>query len=83
MVKWNYVLRLKDYYSHDAEAFIIRYNQRTHTYQEVILNLKEIPKDLLVVQIPNKRILDLIRLNKNGNLNSADYLKKNVVHLHY
>ncbi|WP_313410981.1 hypothetical protein [Sphingobacterium multivorum] len=74
---------LKYYYSHKDNTFTIPYNQRTHTFQEVSLNVKEIPKDLIVVQIPRKRTLDPIWENKSGNLNSSDYLKKEGVHLHY
>lgn len=74
---------LKYYYSYKDNAFTIPYNQRTHTFQEVSLNVKEIPEDLIVVQIPNKRTLDPIRQNRSGNLNSSDYLKKEGVHLHY
>ncbi|WP_444660084.1 hypothetical protein [Flavobacterium columnare] len=74
---------LKYYYSHKDSAFTIPYNQRTHTFQEVSLNVKEIPEGLIVVQIPSKRTLDPIWQNKSGNLNSSDYLKKEGVHLHY
>lgn len=74
---------LKYYYSHKDNTFTIPYNQKTHTFQEVSLNVKEIPEGLIVVQIPNKRTLDPIRQNKLGNLNSSDYLKKEGVHLHY
>ncbi|WP_078225670.1 hypothetical protein [Flavobacterium sp. LM4] len=74
---------LKYYYSHKDNTFTIPYNQRTHTFQEVSLNVKEIPEDLIVVQIPQKRTLDPIWQNKSGNLNSSDYLKKEGVHLHY
>lgn len=74
---------LKYYYSHKDNTFTIPYNQRTHTFQEVSLNIKEIPKDLIVVQIPAKRILDPIGQNKTGNLNNSDYLKKEGVHLHF
>jgi hypothetical protein len=74
---------LKYYYSHKEKVFTIPYNQRTHTFQEVSLNVKEIPEDLIAVQIPAKRALDPIWHNKSGNLNSSDYLKKEGVHLHY
>lgn len=74
---------LKYYYSHKDNTFTIPYNQRTHTFQEVSLNVKEIPEDLIVVQIPSKRTLDPIWQNKSGNLNSSDYLKKEGVHLHF
>nr|WP_315240040.1 hypothetical protein [uncultured Flavobacterium sp.] len=74
---------LKYYYSHKDNTFTIPYNQRTHTFQEVSLNVKEIPKDLIVVQIPSKRTLDPIGQNKTGNLNNSDYLKKEGVHLHF
>lgn len=74
---------LKHYYSHKDDTYTIPYNQGTHTFQEVSLNVKEIPKDLIVVQIPGKRTLDPIGKNKSGNLNISDYLKKNGVHLHF
>jgi hypothetical protein len=74
---------LKYYYSHKDNTFTIPYNQRTHTFQEVSLNVKEIPEDLIVVQIPGKRTLDPIGQNKAGNLNISDYLKKEGVHLHF
>ncbi|MBL7869123.1 MAG: hypothetical protein JNM71_13990 [Flavobacterium lindanitolerans] len=74
---------LKHYYSHKDDTYTIPYNQRTHTFQEVSLNVMEIPKDLIVVQIPGKRTLDPIGKNKSGNLNTSDYLKKNGVHLHF
>lgn len=74
---------LKYYYSHKDNTFTIPYNHRTHTFQEVSLNVKEIPEDLIVVQIPGKRTLDPIGQNKAGNLNISDYLKKDGVHLHH
>lgn len=74
---------LKHYYSHKDNVFTIPYNQRTHTFQEVNLNVKEIPEDLIIVQIPQKRTLDPIWQNKSENLNSSDYLKKEGVHLYY
>ncbi|WP_449387196.1 hypothetical protein [Chryseobacterium lineare] len=74
---------LKHYYSHKDNTYTIPYNQRAHTFQEVSLNVKEIPKDLIVVQIPSKRTLDPIGQNKTGDLNSSDYLKKQGVHLHF
>jgi hypothetical protein len=74
---------LKYYYSHKDNTFTIPYNQRTHTFQEVSLKVKEIPEDLIVVQIPGKRTLDPIGQNKAGNLNISDYLKKEGVHLHF
>jgi hypothetical protein len=74
---------LKYYYSHKDNTFTIPYNQRTHTFQEVSLNVKKIPEDLIVVQIPGKRTLDPIGQNKAGNLNISDYLKKEGVHLHF
>jgi len=74
---------LKHYYSHKDNTFTIPYNQKTHTFQEVSLNVKEIPKDLIVVKIPSKRTLDPIRQNKTDDLNSSDYLKKHGVHLHF
>lgn len=74
---------LKHYYSHKDDTYTIPYNQKTHTFQEVSLNVKEIPKDLIVVQIPGKRTLDPIGKNKSGNLNTSDYLKKHGVHLHF
>lgn len=74
---------LKNYYSHKDDTYTIPYNQRTRTFQEVSLNVKEIPEDVIVVQIPGKRKLDPVGKNKSGNLNSSDYLKKQGVHLHY
>lgn len=74
---------LKYYYSHKDNTFTIPYNQKTHTFQEVSLNVKEIPQDLIVVQIPGKRILDPIGQNKTSDLNTSDYLKKKGVHLHF
>lgn len=74
---------LKHYYSHKDDTYTIPYNQKTHTFQEVSLNVKEIPKDLIVVQIPGKRTLDPIGQNKAGDLNSSDYLKKHGVQLHF
>lgn len=74
---------LNYYHSHKDNTFTIPYNQKTHTFQEVSLNVTEIPKDLIVIQIPGKRTLDPIRQNKAGNLNTSDYLKKTGVHLHY
>jgi hypothetical protein len=49
----------------------------------VSLNVKKIPEDLIVVQIPSKGTLDPIGQNKAGNLNISDYLKKEGVHLHF
>ncbi|RRA97031.1 hypothetical protein [Paenimyroides viscosum] len=74
---------LKHYYSHKDDTYTIPYNQRTHTFQEVSLNVKEIPKDLIVVQIPGKRTLDPICQNKADDLNSSDYLKKHGVQLKF
>jgi hypothetical protein len=74
---------LKDYYSHKENVFTIPYNQRTHTFQEVSLNVKEIPEDLIVVQIPHINTLDLIARNKKLDFNKSDLLKKEGVQLHY
>lgn len=74
---------LSHYYSHKDNVFTIPYNQGTHTFQEVSLDVKEVPRDLIVVQIPGKRILDPIGQNKAGNLNNSDFLKKKGVHLHF
>ncbi|WP_050378362.1 hypothetical protein [Chryseobacterium sp. Hurlbut01] len=74
---------LKHYYSHKDDTYTIPYNQKTHTFQEVSLNVKEIHKDLIVVKIPGKRTLDPIGQNKTSDLNSSDYLKKQGVHLHF
>ena len=74
---------LKHYYSYKDDTYTIPYNQGTHTFQEVSLNVKEIPKDLIVVQIPGKRTLDPIGQNKTSDLNTSDYLKKNGVQLQF
>ena len=74
---------LKHYYSYKDDTYTIPYNQGTHTFQEVSLNVKEVPKDLIVVQIPGKRTLDPIGQNKAGDLNSSDYLKKHGVQLKF
>lgn len=74
---------LKDYYSYKENVFTIPYNQKTHTFQEVSLTVKEIPKDLIVVQIPHKNTLDPIARNKKLDFNKSDLLKKEGVHLHY
>lgn len=74
---------LNYYHSHKDNTFTIPYNQRTHTFQEVSLNVKEIPEDLIVIQIPGKRTLDPIGQNKAGNLNNSDFLKKEGVHLQH
>ena len=73
---------LKYYYSHKENVFTIPYNKRTHTFEEVSLNVKEIPEDLIVIQIPAKRTLNPILQNRKSNLSFSDYLKKEGVHLH-
>lgn len=74
---------LKHYYSYKDDTYTIPYNQGTHTFQEVSLNVKEVPKDLIVVQIPGKRTLDPIGQNKTSDLNTSDYLKKQGVQLQF
>ena len=68
---------LKHYSSYKDDTYTIPYNQGTHTFQEVVMS-KEIPKDLIVVQIPGKRTLDPIGQNKTSDLNTSDYLKNGV-----
>lgn len=74
---------LKHYYSRKDNVYIIPYNPTTRTFQEVSLSVKEIPKDLIVVRIPEERTLDPITCNKEINLNKSDLLKKEGVHLHH
>lgn len=74
---------LKYYYSRKDENYIIPYNQKTQTFQEVNLNLKEIPEDLIVVKIPNERSLDPISQNKKDNIDTSSYLKKGGVSLRH
>lgn len=74
---------LKEYYSYKENTYTIPYNQKTHTFQEVSLTVKEIPKDIIVVQIPHKNTLDPIARNKKLDFNRSDLLKKEGVHLHY
>lgn len=74
---------LKDYYSYKENTYTIPYNQKTHTFQEVSLTVKEIPKDIIVVQIPHKNTLDPVARNKKLDFNRSDLLKKEGVHLHY
>ncbi len=71
------------HYKQKDQSFIIPYNNKTHTFQEVSLNAKEIPENLIIVQIPSKRNLDPIYQNKISNFNSSDFLKKNGVHLRF
>lgn len=74
---------LEYYYSHKEKAYIVPYNEKTHTFQEVSLNAKEIPENIIVVRIPHENTLDPICKNKRFDFNKSDYLKKAGVHLHY
>lgn len=74
---------LEYYYSHKDDVYTIPYNQRTHAFQEVSLDVKAIPESLVVVQLPGKRALDPIGQNRTGNLNDSDFLKKKGVCLHF
>jgi len=71
------------YYSHIEKAYFIPYNEKTHTFQEVSLNEKEIPENLIVVRIPHEHTLNPIWKNKRMDFNKSDFLKKGGVHLHY
>lgn len=74
---------LKYYYSRKDESYIIPYNKKTHTFQEISLNLKEIPEDLIVVKIPAEHLLDPISKNKTYGIDSAASLKKNGLSLYH
>src|SRR5690606_34030196 len=74
---------LKYYYSCKDEAYIIPYNPKTRTFQEVSLSIKEIPEDLIVVRIPEQRTLDPIACNRDLDMNKSDLLKKEGVRLNY
>lgn len=74
---------LIEYYSYKENTYNIPYNQKTHTFQEVSLTVKEIPKDIIVVQIPHKNTLDPVARNKKLDFNRSDLLKKEGVQLHY
>ncbi|SHK25588.1 hypothetical protein [Epilithonimonas mollis] len=73
---------IKYYYSRKDDAYFIPYNTKTRTFQEVSLNVKEIPQDLIVVKIPHSSILDPITYYKGLHENKSDLLKKVGVHLH-
>ena len=74
---------IKNYYSRKDEAYIIPYNPKTRTFQEVSLSVKKIPEDLIVVRIPEQRTLDPIACNRELDMNKSDLLKKDGVHLHH
>ena len=74
---------LEYYYSPKNETYTIPYNQKTHTFQEVSLSSKEIPKDVIVVQIPHEDWLDPIWANRRYGFNVVAGLKQKGPQLHF
>lgn len=56
---------IQNYYDQDKRRYTIPYNPKTHEFQEPdYRSIKELPKDLVVVQIPSERLLDRIGWNR-------------------
>lgn len=74
---------LSYYYFPKDKSYIIPYNTSTHTFQEISLNVKEIPDDLIIVKIPEQRMLDPISKNRLNDMETCEYLKKIGLSLHH
>ncbi len=68
---------LSYYYSYKDQAYTFPYNQKTHSFQEVSLNEKEIPEDLIVIQIPHKDRLNPVWTNQRyGRIKTFGLIKE-------
>ena len=71
------------YYSNKDYAYIIPYNKSKHTFEEISLEAKEIPKDLIVVAIRPASELDPIWKNKELGRDKSYGLKKGGLKHHF
>jgi hypothetical protein len=72
------------YYDDDDRAYTIPYNPSKHEFQEIdYKTLKELPKDLIAIEIPFERILDRIGWNRKYGLEPTHGLKQVNLQVHF
>jgi hypothetical protein len=73
-----------DYYDENKSTYTIPYNPKTHEFQEPdYRKIKELPKDLIVVQFPSERLLDRIGWNRQYGFELSDTLAKQGLKLQF
>lgn len=66
---------LEHYYSSKDKSYTIPYNTYTRTFQEINIDAKQIPPELIIIQIPDKNILNPILINQELDFNKSFGLK--------
>lgn len=73
-----------DYYDENKRIYTIPYNPKKHEFQEPdYRNIKELPKDLIVVQFPSERLLDRIGWNRQYGFELSNGLAKQELKLQF
>ncbi|QRY55577.1 hypothetical protein [Sphingobacterium siyangense] len=72
------------YYSEEERVYAIPYNPERHEFQELDYdNLTEFPKELIVVEFPNERVLDPVGWNRKHLDSLLEGLKETPVYSHF
>lgn len=74
---------IAEYYSIKDDAYIFPYNPRTHSFEPVNLQMHELPKDLIVIQIPHESALNPVWNNNRLKNKKDQFLKRSGVHLKF
>jgi hypothetical protein len=75
---------IQNYYDEDKRTYTIPYNPKTHEFQEPdYQTIKELPKDLIAVRFPSKRLLDRIGWNRQYGFELTHGLDKQGLKLHF
>lgn len=72
------------YFSEERNAYLIPYDPKKHEFRELDYdNLVSIPKDLIAVEFPFQKELDLIGWNRKGGWDIKEDLKPTGIKLHF
>ena len=72
------------YYDEDLRTYTIPYNPIKHEFQEIdYATIKELPKDLIAIEIPFERILDRVGWNRHYGLEPTHGLKQTNLQAHF
>ncbi|MDN3706686.1 hypothetical protein QW060_22245 [Myroides ceti] len=72
------------YFSEERNAYLIPYDPKKHEFRELDYNnLVSVPKDLIAVEFPFQKELDLIGWNRKGGWDIKEDLKPTGIKLHF
>lgn len=75
---------IQNYYDEEKRRYTIPYNNKTHEFQEPdYRSIKELPRDLVVVQFPSERLLDRIGWNRQYGFELTHGLSKQGLKLEF